>query len=108
MQVAVPLLGAGQEWSQPPQLATSLFASTHLVPQRMKPALHWNVHLAPLQRGAAFAGALHTVPQAPQFDVSVARSAQASSQGVLLPQSVAHCPERHTSPPPQAAPHLPQ
>ena len=92
MQVAVPLVGAGHGSLQLPQLATSLFVSTHVPEQGTKLGLHWNPHFPPLQRGAALAGALQTVPQAPQLEVSVARSAQLSSHGVVLPQSAAHFP----------------
>ncbi len=51
---------------------------------------------------------MHTVPQAPQFEVSLVVSTQDAPQVVFAPQSVVHFPPWQTCPAPHALPHAPQ
>jgi hypothetical protein len=51
---------------------------------------------------------MHTLPQAPQLEVSLAVSTQAAPQVVLLPQASAQLPLSQTSFVPQALPQAPQ
>jgi hypothetical protein len=84
-QVKVQLL------PEQPAVAPAGVAAQQLVPQRVfEQAMSQPeaVHTAlPLD-----AGGLHLVPQAKQFDVSVARLTQAVPQRVLVPQSTTHAP----------------
>jgi len=93
---------------QSPQLAGSLFVSTHeapqavLVPQSVLQAPPWQNMFAP-----------HTLPQAPQFFESERRSWHAPEQ-LLYPvlQLTVHCLAVHSATPfagsAQAWPHAPQ
>jgi hypothetical protein len=57
----------------------------------------------------ALLGAVHSLAQAPQFEVSFLVSTHEPPQfTVPLPQAVTHWPPVHTWPAAQAAPHLPQ
>jgi hypothetical protein len=54
-------------------------------------------------------GALQTVPQVPQFEVSFLTSTHEPSQfSVPLAHATTHWPPVHTCPVPQRTPHLPQ
>ncbi len=65
--------------------------------------------LALLHVADAFEGALQTVPQAPQLDVSVCVSTQEPLQSVVgAEQLVVHAPAAHTWFAPHAAPQAPQ
>jgi hypothetical protein len=54
----------------------------HKLPQRVKPALQVKPHLEAAHAGELFGGAEHTVPQAPQFEVSVTVLVHAPLQSV--------------------------
>jgi hypothetical protein len=110
MQVGVPapLVGPLQTLLQPPQLFTSFLASTQAAPQGMNEPVHWYEQVPELQRGAALAGAVQTLPHSPQFDVSEVTSTHEPSQLFKPPQSVEHSPDLHTSAAPQACGQLPQ
>ena len=92
VQDATPPITAGHILLQPPQLATSARGSMQAAPQRMNGLVHWKSHLPPLHTGAEFGGGLHTMPHAPQFEVSLPVSTQEEPHVVLLPQSVLHTP----------------
>jgi len=62
----------------------------------------------PGHEGIAFAGALHTTPHFPQFDVSDAVSTQEPPQFVSEPQLTVHVPALQTSPVPHTFEQLPQ
>jgi hypothetical protein len=51
---------------------------------------------------------MHTVPQAPQFEVSLVVSTHDAPQVVFTPHSAVHLPPSQTCPAPQALPHAPQ
>ena len=108
VHVATPPMIGGHILLQPPQLAASERGSMQAVPQRMNGLMHWKSHFPPLHTGAAFAGALHTMPHAPQLEVSVLVSTQEDPHVVLLPQSVLHVPLWHTLPLGQTVAQAPQ
>lgn len=51
---------------------------------------------------------MHTLPQAPQLEVSLLMSTQAAPQVVLAPQASVHAEASQTCPAPQTFPHAPQ
>ena len=56
----------GQALPQAPQFAGSDVVSTHLPPQRAKPASHCRLHWPPLQIGVPLGSSGHALPHAPQ------------------------------------------
>lgn len=105
---ALPLVTAGQILPQAPQFMASVLAFTHCVPQATKGALHEKLQPVASQTGTAFAGALHTVPHLPQFEVSLPRSTQEPLQAESVPQSLAQSPDLHSMPASHTVAQLPQ
>jgi hypothetical protein len=60
----------GQALPQPPQLAVSVSVLTQVSPHATKPVSHTTPHVLFSHTAVPFAGALHLVPQAPQFEGS--------------------------------------
>ena len=82
---------------------------THAAPHLLKPAVQLKPQVPELQLGAPFAGASHTLPQTPQFDVSVCAVTQEPSQFVVPDgQDVVQAPPAHTWFAPHALPQPPQ
>jgi hypothetical protein len=66
-----------------PQLFESDATSRHAAPHFLNPAAHENPQAPAAQTGAPFGGAEHTLPHAPQFDVSILVSTQDPPQSVV-------------------------
>ncbi len=80
-----------------------------LLSQSRKPALHTKEHPPEAHTGEAFAGAVQTVPQAPQLRGSVWVLVQLPAHSVSPEAQVArHTPAEQTCPAPQALLHAPQ
>jgi len=75
--------------------------STHASPQSDSPAAHW--HAPPTQRWARG----HTLPQAPQWALSVATGTQAPAQSAS-PAGHTQAPSTQLCPGPHTLPHRPQ
>ena len=98
---------AGQVVVQDPQCAGSVFKSTQVVPQRVKPAAHvgWQVPVAQAWPAA------QAVPQEPQFLGSLERSVQTAAAPVpqiCFGATQVQVDEEQTSPAMQTAPQPPQ
>jgi hypothetical protein len=106
--VRVPFVIAGHGSPHVLQLSTSALKSTQRSPQRVVGGLQRKPQARASQKGVAFAGALQTTPQPPQFDASVVTSMQEAPQGVSAPQSRAHWPPLQRRSPLQTFVQLPQ
>ena len=100
---AVQTLPPVQATPHPPQLAESLFVSTHALAQDVRPAPQEDVH-SPAEHTWPDA---HFVVHAPQWDASFAMSKHEPPQFVV-PPGQAHEPAVQTMPPVHAMPHPPQ
>jgi hypothetical protein len=78
------------------------------VPQALNGLWHWNPHVPALQRGVAWAGAVHALLQAPQLEVSLLVSTHEAPHAVLLPQSVLQVPPWQNMFVPHTLPQAPQ
>ena len=115
MGVQVPLTQAmfgPQAFPQPPQLAGSLFVSTHdaeLSPHDVSPEGHSDPQLPATQATPSS----HAFPQAPQLAGSVSTSVQgavalSAHTKRCAPQVVVHTPPAHAEPAAHVFPHVPQ
>lgn len=76
---------SGHALPHAPQFTRSVFASTHTSPQRVSPGEQSKLHALSRQVGTAFIGALHAMPQPPQFAASVAGSMQLRAHSIVPP-----------------------
>ena len=105
----MPWSGCGQTLPQAPQLLGSLLVSTQPALHSMNGLRQAKSQVPPAQLGAAWGGALQIVPQAPQFDVLLARLTHEPAQLVVpFGQLSLQLPWLHTSPAPHRLMQEPQ
>lgn len=98
-----------QALAQSPQCAGSLERSTQASPHATSVPVQMKPQLPALQRGEPPFGAAQTREQAPQFELSFARSTQEPSQSVVPAEHrVTQSPSLHTCPLSQLVSQRPQ
>lgn len=92
-----------------PQFWASILVSVQAPLHSMNGKVQAKSHTPTAQVAVALTGGMHTLPQAPQFDVLLDRSTQDPSQSMSVPgQPAAHLPAPQTCPPVHGLPQSPQ